>query len=75
MNFRANFVRIGVNSATQIILMTVPKNEAPVATKIVRPALPFSARGYPSMAVAAEAGVPGMFRRMALWFPPEIAPM
>ena len=27
------------------------------------------------MAVAAEAGVPGMFSRMADWQPPEMAPM
>ena len=27
------------------------------------------------MAVAAEAGVPGMFSRMAAWQPPEMAPM
>jgi len=45
MNFRANFVRSGVKRATQTMLIMVPKNEAPVATKIARPALPFKARG------------------------------
>ena len=34
-----------VKKATQIILITVPKNEAPVAQNIACPALPFKAKG------------------------------
>ena len=45
MNLRANLVNSGVNSATQMMLMIVPKNDAPVATKIVSPAFPCKARG------------------------------
>ena len=66
---------IGVNSSTQTMLMSVPKNDEAFATKMAKPPLPCLASGCPSMAVAAEAGVPGMFSRMADWQPPEMAPM
>ena len=49
--------------------------EAVVAKKIPRPPSPRWPMGKPSTAVAAEAGVPGIFIRIADWQPPEIEPM
>jgi hypothetical protein len=54
--------------------MIVPIMEHVSARKIAKPALPCFANGKPSNAVAADAGVPGMFRRIADWHPPEIDP-
>jgi hypothetical protein len=65
LNFKAALVKSGVKRITQTMLIMVPKNDEAFATKIASPALPCSARGYPSMEVAADAGVPGMLRSMA----------
>lgn len=47
-----------------------PMNEASVAQPIARPGCPLMAMGYPSRAVAADCGVPGMLMRMAEIEPP-----
>ena len=73
-NFSANFVRIGVKLSTKMTEISVPHILAVVARKMPSPPSPLLAIGCPSSAVAAEAGVPGMLMRMALWHPPEIAP-
>ena len=53
---------------------TPPKNEANSAMAMARPASPRFAIGYPSMTVAAAAGVPGVLMRMAEMAPPYMAP-
>ncbi len=73
-NFSARLVKRGVNVRTKITLIKVPRKLEPVARNIARPPFPCFAIGYPSKAVAAEAGVPGIFNRIADWHPPEIAP-
>ena len=54
--------------------ISVPNILAVVARKIPSPPSPRFAIGWPSSAVAADAGVPGILMRIALWQPPEIAP-
>ncbi len=73
-NFRAHVVSTGVSVNTKMTLMKVPKKLAVVASMMARPPSPLRAMGKPSSAVAAEAGVPGIFSRMADWQPPEIDP-
>ena len=73
-NCRDTLVRSGVRVRTQITLISVPMQEAVVARKIARPPLPLLASGNPSSAVAALAGVPGIFNSTAAWQPPEMAP-
>ena len=48
----------------------LPSTEPEVAMPMALPASPFLARGLPSSVVAALAGVPGIFSRMALRLPP-----
>ena len=72
--FRAACVSRGVSVSRKRTLMTVPSMEAVMAITIAEPALPCLAIGNPSTAVAAEAGVPGMFSRIAVCAPPEMDP-
>ena len=65
VNIREIAVRRGVRERTKTTLIIVPMQEEVVATKIARPPFPLLANGNPSRAVAAEAGVPGMFSNMA----------
>lgn len=74
VNLRAKPVRTGVSVSTQTTLNSVPIIETVVARNIACPASPRLAIGKPSIAVAAEAGVPGMLSRIADWQPPEIDP-
>ena len=50
--------------------MVLPQNEAATLIASAFWPSPFCARGYASSAVAAEAGVPGMFRMEAEMLPP-----
>ena len=45
LNLSAIFVISGVNSSTQMMLITVPKNDEALATKMARPPLPCRASG------------------------------
>ena len=74
VNIKDIAVRSGVRERTKTTLIMVPIQEEVVATKIARPPFPLFANGNPSKAVAAEAGVPGIFRRIADWQPPDTAP-
>ena len=56
-------------------LMMVPKKENTMPTPSAFPASPFKAIGRPSRQVAMEAGVPGIFSRIAEIRPPEIPPI
>ena len=53
----------------------VPKKEKTIPTPKAFPANPFLANGCPSRQVAMDAGVPGMFSRIAEISPPEIPPI
>ena len=69
-NFSAYFAMVGAKNSRQAALTTPPAKEATNAISRALPALPWRARGLPSHAVAAEAGVPGVFSRMAVMLPP-----
>ena len=70
LKFSAKVPISGVSVARNSIPMTEPRNDPVVAIPIALPASPCLASGKPSTAVAAFAGVPGMFSRMALRLPP-----
>ena len=53
---------------------TVPMNEDVAESPMAGPASPRCARGNPSSAAAALAGVPGMFSRIEERLPPVMAP-
>ena len=74
VNLSASFVRTGVRVITKMTLRNVPRKLEVVARKIASPPRPCFAIGCPSRAVAADAGVPGLFKRIADWQPPDIAP-
>ena len=74
-NLSASTASGGVSSSTQSVPVSVPIHDDIVATKIPSPPSPRWPIGKPSTAVAADAGVPGMFIRIADWQPPEIAPI
>ena len=57
------------------ILKTVPINELNIPTPSALPASPFSASGLPSNVVAIEAGVPGIFSKIAETNPPDVPPI
>ena len=74
-NFKATDASNGEKMIKQIALNTPPN----VEPKVDKPkALPgcfnFVAMGYPSSVVATDAGVPGVFKRIAEIDPPYIAP-
>ena len=59
------------DSVTRKSQLTInPQNADICAMPIARPAMPFFVREYPSKQSAAEAGVPGVFQRIALTEPP-----
>ena len=61
---------MGVKKASMKSPMTEPRKDPVVAIPMAFPACPFRASGCPSTAVAALAGVPGIFNNMALRLPP-----
>ena len=65
VNIKEIDVKSGVRERTNTTLIMVPIHDEVVATKIAKPPFPLLANGNPSRAVAAEAGVPGMFNRIA----------
>ena len=69
-NWRAIFPRSGVKKAKQNSPKTVPRKDDVVARPMAGPASPRWAIGKPSRQVAALAGVPGMFSRIADRLPP-----
>lgn len=54
--------------------MMPPQKEENIAMESARPACPFWHIGYPSSSVAAAAGVPGAWMRMAEIDPPYMPP-
>src|SRR5699024_458174 len=74
LNLRANSANFGAIKI-RIITLNIP----PIAEEIVDTVSAFSpypclANGYPSSAVAADDGVPGVFKSIAATDPPYIAP-
>ena len=61
---------MGAKMAKASMPTSVPRNDPAVAMPIASPARPDRASGKPSSDVAALAGVPGMFSKMALRLPP-----
>jgi hypothetical protein len=61
---------MGAIRARKATPMKVPITEAEVAIPMASPARPARASGNPSRVVAAFAGVPGIFRRIAEREPP-----
>jgi hypothetical protein len=70
VNWSANSMMTGDRMTSAIMPTIVPINEAVVVSPRARPPSPCSASGYPSMAEAADAAVPGMLSRMAEYDPP-----
>ena len=70
LNLSANLARYGeiVTNAKQLI--NQPITEAIVEALRAFAACPFFTKGYPSKHVAAEAGVPGVFKSIADIEPP-----
>jgi hypothetical protein len=61
---------MGVKPARKNMPISVPSTEPVVAMPMARPAMPWRASAYPSRQDAADAGVPGMFSKMAERDPP-----
>ena len=74
-NLIAMLARAGEIPTRASRLRMVPQKENTMPTPRAFPAWPFSASGRPSRQVAIEAGVPGIFSRMAEISPPEMPPM
>ena len=74
-NFSATDASIGEKMIKQIALKIPPNVEPNVDKPSARPGcFNFVAIGYPSRVVATDAGVPGVFKRIAEMDPPYIAP-
>ena len=73
-NFNDSIRESGVSTRTQTAPNKVPRKAEAFPRKMPNPASPLCPILYPSTAVAAEAGVPGMFNRIAVCTPPDIAP-
>ena len=71
LNFNANLANTGEMSINVIALKMPPKTEAVVEIPKALPGcLSLTARGQPSNVVAADAGVPGVFKSIADIEPP-----
>ena len=73
-NFNARVARVGANKYNEIELSIPPIKEAITAVPKAFPAFPCTVSSYPSIAVAAAAGVPGVRISIADIDPPKIAP-
>ena len=74
-NAIATFASIGAISIIRSNPKMVPRNEKKMPTPSAFGASPLSAIGRPSKQVATEAGVPGIFRRIAEISPPLVPPI
>lgn len=72
-NFNASVANVGANKYKDIELRIPPIKEAMTAVPKAFPAFPFNVSSYPSIAVAAAAGVPGVRISIADIDPPKIA--
>src|SRR5690625_4582149 len=73
-NCRANMASAGAKVDTMMMATQPPKNDERVVNTRAGPARPCLAIGWPSIAVTAEAAVPGRLRRMETVEPPYIDP-
>ena len=74
MNFSASCASSGEKKYSEMQLSRPPQKELQQAVASALPARPCSVIWYPSIAVAADAGVPGVWMRMAEIDPPKMAP-
>ena len=74
-NLIAILARGGEISIKAKRLIMVPRKEKTIPIPRAFPACPFAAIGCPSRQVAMEAGVPGIFSKIAEIRPPEIPPI
>jgi hypothetical protein len=74
-NFNANAANTGAMSNNIIVENTPPVKLATTETFRATPAFPILVSGYPSKAVVAAAGVPGVESKIAEIDPPYIAPL
>ncbi len=75
VNFNANLANSGERKISATTLMMPPIKDTRMAVPMALPPSPRSAMGPPSNTVTMEEGVPGIFSRMALISPPEMAPI
>jgi hypothetical protein len=64
----------GANKVTRTVAMVPATNDPMAAVAKAGPARPFLAIRLPSMAVTIEEDSPGVFRRMEVVEPPNMAP-
>lgn len=70
LNFSAQLASTGERNISTIMLSVPPLKEENVAALNASPAFPCFVSSYPSMAVAAAAGVPGILSKIAVIEPP-----
>ena len=72
---KAILANVGAMNTSAAILSMVPMKENTTPTPSALTPSPFIIIGPPSKVVATDAGVPGIFSRIAEINPPEVPPM